>query len=204
MIPLSPVVERGKKLLDQAACRRCHLIGRQGNRLAADLDLTIHQVASRELETSILQPVSIMPDFRLTTIQAAALINALFAAGSDQKATESELPRKVHFKDRTHHKDNAFVNFCGSCHQVLTSRFGGLGEGSIGPNLSGLLTSFYPDTFGNNQAWTPENLRKWLANPRENRTFALMPPLRLKENEQKALLEIFLEPDISVEDPPVP
>jgi hypothetical protein len=64
--------------------------------------------------------------------------------------------------------ENAFDKHCGGCHRVLTRRWGGLGSGLVGPNLSGLTSEFYPMPFREGEPWTAERLKKWLENPRHS------------------------------------
>jgi cytochrome c2 len=72
---------------------------------------------------------------------------------------------------------------------VLTSRFGGLGNSAIGPNLSGLLTEYYPPTYKEKERWTVDALGKWLKNPREIRKLTQMPPQKLSVKKFKRLLK---------------
>jgi len=104
-----------------------------------------------------------------------------------------ETPVVVHFEDRERRKDNPFVKDCGGCHRVLTEGQGGLGQGDVGPNLSGLLSEYYPKTFRDGERWSADGLKKWLRNPREIRPLATMAPVRLKEEELSRLLGVFRE-----------
>ena len=73
---------------------------------------------------------------------------------------------------------------------MLSGKYGVLGRGETGPNLSGLLTSFYPETFREHERWSVENLRKWLENPRAMRKNARMPPISVKSDEFGRLTDI--------------
>ncbi len=99
-------------------------------------------------------------------------------------------PQVVHFDQTGAAGQDLFSVKCGPCHRVLTERLGGLGRGDAGPNLSGLLTSFYPKSFRNTEVWNVEGLRRWLENPRAIRAGALMQPVKLSEKEFGELLEI--------------
>jgi cytochrome c2 len=129
-----------------------------------------------------------MPDFRTTEAQRRSLVTALLA--ESEKADRSDsAPQVVHFSDGASGKD-VFSVKCGGCHRVLTTRLGGLGREAVGPNLSGLLSTFYPSTFRNGQPWTEERLRDWLKNQRQIRPTAVMQPVVLTEKEFRELVEI--------------
>jgi len=54
--PGSPAVAEGERLVETLACRRCHTIGREGNRLATDLDGVVWQREQAALVASITAP----------------------------------------------------------------------------------------------------------------------------------------------------
>lgn len=193
-VPGSPVTTAGRRLLDQLACRRCHVIGGEGNRLAGPLDPQLATADPLELREAILRPVLFMPDFRLTDPQLVELVNALlsYRAGPDEEM--QEVPLVVHFEPENG-RENPFDKHCGACHRVLTAKHGGLGGGAIGPNLSGLLSPFYPPNFKDQQPWTAEHLKSWLDNPRKIRPVARMRPVRLQDEEFRALRELLWEPE---------
>lgn len=179
-----PIAKRGKQLVEDYACRRCHVSGDKGNRLAANLDYSQLEKNPEELEESIQSPVLFMPEFHFSQQQRIELINAIFLGGRQLKIPEHELPEVVHFEGEESTREFQFEKHCGSCHRVLTARFGGLGSGLIGPNLSGIFSEFYLLNFGEEkQRWSIENLEKWLKNPRKIRPFTQMPPLELKKDE---------------------
>ena len=60
-------------------------------------------------------------------------------------------------------EDDAFGKRCGPCHRALTTTRGGLGRGSVAPNLSGLFTRYYPKTAPGGAAWEERSLKKWIA-----------------------------------------
>jgi cytochrome c2 len=185
-IPGDPAVERGTQWIDRAGCRRCHSILGTGNRLACDLDRSTGRNPNNIL-ASILQPVTFMPDFRFREENAAELVNALMAGARRDPERKGEVPSVVRFGDRDERSENVFVKRCGGCHRALTRRLGGLGKGDAGPNLSGLLSRFYPRTFAGGKPWTEERLRTWLDDPRRASAFARMPPARMPRKEFSAL-----------------
>lgn len=190
-LPQSPMTEAGTRLLETFACRRCHLSGGKGNRLASNLD---HRAARRplELSASIRRPVDFMPDFHFIDEQIVQLLNALLLGARNSEPTVAEVPRVVHFEGNRDPLENPFVKHCGGCHRMLTSRHGALGRGAAAPNLSGLLTEPYPANFGPDLLpWTRERLKTWLENPRRQRTLTPMRPPLLNEEELAALLNIF-------------
>jgi len=184
-----PVVEQGKKLILALACRRCHIYERQGNPLATNLDRLAANTAPQALFEALKSPVLFMPDFHLDEAQLNALVNAILAA-AERDGKAGETPQVVHFEDEKRSRENIFVRHCGPCHKVLSERFGGLGSGSVGPNLSGLFSPFYPRTYRDAESWSPEKLKKWLENPRNIKANARMTPVRLTEGDFAALLEI--------------
>jgi cytochrome c2 len=190
MQPADPVLREGNRLLEQYACRRCHVIGGRGNRLSADLDHATDRRSIAELARSIRQPALNMPDFRSTDQQVMALITALLSASGLQEKSHAARPQVVHFDREIEAEKDLFSIKCGPCHRVLTERRGALGRGNIGPNLSGLLTTFYPKTFRNSDGWDKERLRRWLENPRADRPEARMQPVRLTEAELATILDI--------------
>lgn len=190
----------GQRLLDQYACRRCHVIGSRGNRLAADLDQSAARKAPEELATAILKPVKNMPDFHLAESRIDTLVNALLQAAAGRKgAAPATGPQLVHFDLGGEPGKDLFSRKCGSCHRALTARLGALGRGGIGPNLSGLLSPYYPPTFREGQAWTVHSLSIWLKNPRSVRSRAGMQPVEITSAEIGELVRV-----LSVESDGVP
>lgn len=189
-IPGSPRVEEGKRLAERFGCRRCHTLGCRGTRLAADLDRLADDDPAR-LPGAIQRPVPFMPDFRFDGRQAADLVNAVMAfASAAPLSSGDELPLVIHFASPHRAKENLFEQKCGGCHRILTSREGALGSGDVAPNLSGLLTPFYPTPFKPGEPWTAERLGRWLDNPRTVRPVASMPPVRLSPEEKAQLTAI--------------
>lgn len=184
----SPVVERGRKAVERAGCRRCHPIDARGNRLASDLDRLVPRAQPEEALRSIQRPVFHMPDFGFGDAVASEIVVALLEASRRAPPREDEAPLVVHF-ERGRREEAGFERSCGGCHRVLTRARGGLGAGNAGPNLSGLLGEFYPGEFREGVRWSPENLRRWIDNPRQVRRTAIMPPLPLAEPDWRAVLE---------------
>jgi cytochrome c2 len=185
----SPVVERGQRLAGSLACRRCHTQGRKGARLAANLDRLAADVAPSAIFDSIKSPVWFMPNFHCDNLQIASLVNAILAESEPAAHGVKETAQVVHFEDEKMGRENSFVKQCASCHRILSERYGGLGKGDIGPNLSGLLSEFYPKTYRDVEMWTVEKLHKWLKNPRNSRPAARMRPVRLTTGEFTLLIE---------------
>ncbi len=202
-LPDTSQVERGTRQLEANACRRCHVIGNQGNQLATNLDRSVAGSDPLTLFEAIRNPVLLMPDFHLPESRLDALINALFSLGQHVNVVSDEMPKIVHFEGRERMEENLFVKHCGGCHQALTATLGGLGDGIVAPNLSGLLTEFYPETAKDNTAWERDNLKKWLSNPRDIHPLTQMMPVRLEDEEVKRLLDL-LDEDISLPEKPHP
>ena len=184
-----PVVERGKKLVEALACRRCHLFGGKGNRLATNLANLATNTAPQDIFASIKSPVLFMPNFHCDDVQIAALVNAILAGADPAGAKGREAAQVVHFEDEEQSRENILVKFCAPCHKSLSEKSGGLGNGDIGPNLSGLFSGYYPRTYLDTEPWAPDKLKKWLENPRNIRTNARMQPVRLTPGEFDLLIE---------------
>ncbi|HEX7553713.1 MAG TPA: selenite/tellurite reduction operon c-type cytochrome lipoprotein ExtS [Geothrix sp.] len=185
-----PLLREGERLLDQYACRRCHVIGGRGNRLSANLDQSVARKTPEALTVSILQPVQNMPDFHTEESRAVLLVNALLALSGRQAATPGAQRQVVHFDRTATAGKDLFSRKCGPCHRALTVRLGGVGQGDAGPNLSGLLSPHYPETFRDKGRWTVRDLGTWLKNPRKVRPGARMQPVVLTELEFRELVDI--------------
>jgi cytochrome c2 len=184
-----PIVEQGRKLVEVLACRRCHRFEGKGNGLATDLGRLATNTAPQDMFDSIKSPVLFMPDFQFDDTQIVALVNAILAGAEPAGAQVGETAQVIHFENEKQGRENSFVKRCGPCHKSLSERFGGLGNGDIGPNLSGLFSEFYPGTYPDAEAWTPDKLRKWVENPRRIRANARMMPVRLTADEFEQLTE---------------
>lgn len=185
-----PVVKEGNRLMDQYACRRCHVSGRRGNRLATPLDTLIDEKTPEEIAEAIRGPAQGMPNFRLSEKSVVAVVNAIFAGGKKAGVTQGNRPLLVHFDAERKGQENVFIRKCGTCHRALTEKLGLIGSGDIGPNLSGLLSSHYPKTFKTSEAWTEDRLKRWLENPRKVRPLAQMLPVQLKAGEFRELVDL--------------
>lgn len=182
-------LNEGRRLLEQYACRRCHISAGKGNRLATPLDTLADARNPEEIAASLKVPAQGMPAFRVTERQTVVLVNAILANAQQVQSQQREQPLRVHFEQDQSGKENIFSRKCGPCHRVLTERQGMLGRGDIGPNLSGLLSAYYPKTFGEGRVWTGERLKRWLSNPRAVRTGCRMPPMELSPQEFRELVE---------------
>ncbi len=181
------VVKEGNRLLDQLACRRCHRITGRGNSLAASLDRLIDTKMPQEVVDSIMKPVQGMPDFRLNEQQAGAIINAVFSGSSKEPVKGGERPLVKHFDKSSRSGEDVFGKNCGACHRMLTVRKGLIGVGDIGPNLSGLLSQYYPSTYRSTERWGYAALQKWVKNPRAVLPNSTMRPVILDEKQWREL-----------------
>lgn len=193
-VPGSATTKRGRELMETYACRRCHTSAGKGNRVAADLDHLPAGTTAQGISDAIVNPALLMPQFHFTERQKTELVNAVLAgareAGSKVGSRTGESPQVVHFQNGDTRRDNVFERRCGPCHRVVTRTWGGLGRGSIGPNLSGLLTEVYPKTGPNRSTWSSAALEKWLENPRKSREQTPMRPVALQEGELAQLLDL--------------
>jgi mono/diheme cytochrome c family protein len=183
-------VSEGRQLVEATACRRCHTIGGLGNRLATNLDNVVWKREQRELMTSITTPVENMPVFGFDRGQSEALI--AFLLNSARPNAEEEIYRVQFVRDATH-APSTFDDKCGGCHRLLTP-LGPQGSGGQGPNLSGLLTSFYPKTAPDGREWSKKVLADWVKNPRALKPSTIMPPVPLNESEFAKVLEAIRAP----------
>ena len=185
----SPAVLRGKQLAEQSSCRRCHQLHRSGNRLASNLDNLLQSNTVETIAQAIAEPASSMPAFHFSQPDQDALITALLAGGVGGMKPIKEPPQVVHFSSQQTSRQNSFVKYCGGCHKLLSQQDGGLGQGTAGPNLSGLLSRFYPVTFQDHLPWTEQRLKRWLKNPRDTRPSAMMRPVTLEQEAWQQLLK---------------
>ena len=181
------VVKEGNRLADQLACRRCHQVGGKGNRLAASLDTIMAVKQPDETVDSIRRPVQGMPDFGLDDQQAAALVNAIYYGSRKDSAKGGERPLVRHFDKNSRSGEDLFGRNCGACHRMLTARKGLVGSGDIGPNLSGLLSQYYPSTYRAKEKWNFAALQKWVKNPRFVLPNSTMRPIKLDEKQWREL-----------------
>lgn len=186
----SPVLKRGEDQLKEYACRRCHISNKTGNRLATNLDLVLGQSTPEKLNEAIMKPVLFMPDFRFTESQRVELVNAILAGAKRSDSPAGEQPIQIHFERELGQSQRQFEKQCGGCHRALTVKYGGLGNGLAGPNLSGLFSEFYPKNHSvEKKSWDPNNLEKWIRNPRKIRPLTQMAPVELQPTELDKLNE---------------
>ncbi len=186
----SPVVKRGRALVKTSGCRRCHVIDAKGNWLATNLDRIFVAARPQKLFDAIRTPALFMPDFCFKETHIIDLVNAVLAGAARSGPEAGEIPLVIHFENKKQAEESVFVKHCGSCHRALTAGFGGLGEGNIGPNLSGLFLEYYPKTCRDKESWSSKSLKNWLKNPRQISNNAQMPPVKLTSDEFSRLLEI--------------
>jgi mono/diheme cytochrome c family protein len=185
-----PEVREGKRLMEQLACRRCHVSAGQGNRLATDLDVAAGRKTPQELVAAIRTPAQAMPDFRLPEGRLINVVTTILANTRGRNTGSREQSVVVHFDTTGDANKDVFTRKCGACHQALTLRLGAVGSGKNGPNLSGLLSPFYPKTYGTDEAWSRAHLSRWLKNPRTVRPWALMQPVAVTDQEVTELEQI--------------
>jgi len=176
-------VIEGQRLVERLACRRCHVVADTGNGLATDLDRVVWRREQKELTTSIAAPVENMPRFGLEPRQVEAVLAALLRSADSSRP---ETAYRVRFERGSPKAGSVFEERCGGCHRALTTD-GPLGRGSAGPNLSGLLSPYYPATARGERVWTVEMLGAWLENPGAVRPLAAMRPVPLAQGEQPRL-----------------
>lgn len=189
LLPGDPAVSRGNSSIDAASCRRCHTIGGRGNRLAGNLDRLVKRHPLQILN-SIITPVEFMPDFRFDDATASEMVNAVMANISRQVVDSGDTYKLVRFISGSNRDKNLFEKRCGGCHRILNRKTGPHGKGVAGPNLSGLLTGFYPKNSGNGKRWHEALLEKWLQNPRKLRPNARMQPVKLDSGEFRGLMTV--------------
>lgn len=188
--PLAPELRVGKKLAEQSACRRCHILAKTGNRLASSLDGLLWNSTPEAIRAAVSAPAVFMPDFHFSAPDLDHLITAILAGGLQAGKPQKEQPQLVFFATDAKQGQNVFVKQCGACHKLMSKRDGGLGIGTSAPNLSGLLSSHYPASFEAGKRWDAERLKRWLKNPRAIRPQTQMRPVTLKPDEWQELLRI--------------
>lgn len=187
--PTAKTVQQGKRLAERTACRRCHLLGASGNRLASNLDRVLQGSSPEQIDRAITTPVTFMPRFYFSQPDRDALVTYILNAGLTAGKPAAEPPQVVHFNLQQPGQQRVFTKQCGGCHRLLSERFGGMGSADDGPNLSGLFTRFYPPTFQNDQPWTVARLKRWLKNPRAIRSQTMMRPVVLQPQEWDELVQ---------------
>jgi cytochrome c2 len=187
--PQAVAVVTGKRLAEQTGCRRCHSLAGTGKRLASNLDSLFRTSTPESIRLALVNPALYMPDFHFSGQDLDRLTTAVLAGGLQAGKNGKEPPQIVHFNDQNPGQQNIFTKQCGGCHKLLSKQDGGLGRGTTGPNLSGLLTRFYLINFEGDKRWNEDRLKRWLKNPREVRSQTLMRPIPLKPEEWEQLLK---------------
>lgn len=173
--PGDPAVPEGERLVERLACRRCHVVAGAGNRLATDLDRVVRQRDQEELKRSLFAPAENMPRFGLEERQIETALAFLLRSADPDRA---EASYRIRFAKLEAKDGSVFDEHCGGCHRALTPG-GPLGRSSAGPNLSGLLSPYYPRTVGHGTGWSERDLDLWIENPRALRPDAAMRPVRV-------------------------
>ncbi len=184
------VLKDGERLMELYACRRCHVSAGRGNRLATVLDALAKTKSPEEVAVAIKSPAVGMPNFRLEEKQIVAVVNAVLNGAASGGGKQPERPLVVHFEAGKSGGNDVFTRRCGPCHRLLSESRGVLGSSDSGPNLSGLLSEYYPKTLKDGERWTAERLKRWLANPRTVRRWAVMPPVELSAIEFRELADL--------------
>lgn len=189
-LPEDSVVSDGTRLIDTSGCRRCHKTGHQGNRLASDLDASLDKTLPEDLAHAIKYPAVFMPNFYFNESDIVKLVNTILGSSAVWGPESSETPKIIYFEKSKEDDNNTFTKHCGSCHRLLAQQFGGLWQGDIGPNLSGIFSRFYFKNFKDGKSWNADRLKQWLKNPRGVRINAQMLPIELTEDGLKNLIHI--------------
>ncbi len=189
-LPENSDVIAGRRTIDTSGCRRCHKTGNQGNRLATDLDASLDITLPEDLAHAIKYPAVFMPNFYFNPSDIVKLVNAILGSSAVWGPESGAPPKIIYFENSKEDSHNTFNKYCGSCHRVLTQQFGGLGQGDIGPNLSGIFSRFYFKNFKDGESWDANRLAQWLKNPRDIRANAQMLPVKLTKDELRHLLHI--------------
>lgn len=192
--PLSAAVKAGEKAVKTFACRRCHVVGEKGNDLATNLDTVAPKRSSLELGQAVREPAVFMPLFPLSDKDLAAILTRVYAGGHTAPASDISKPLVVYFTHAAREED-LFSRHCGTCHRMLSHKYGGLGSDIIGPNLSGMGTEYYPATAKDDKVWKRDALEDWTKNPRKIRPLTTMPPQKIKEQDLKEILDIVWTPN---------
>ncbi len=194
-IPGNSIVKTGYKLIQEMACKRCHRINHSGNFLASNLDLSYETTCPEILFHAIQSPSIFMPKFYFSQKDIKILVNTILAFGANNAFQLEKAFETVHFAINNHKTDrtNTFNIHCGSCHRILTEKYGPLGKGDIGPNISGLFSNIQAGGRGKiskEKVWNCNKLKLWLNNPRNIRPFTEMQPVKLNNREFAGILNI--------------
>lgn len=184
----SRVLKQGYEIIDRSGCRRCHIILGKGNNLATSLDNLPQYIEINKLIQNIKSPSEFMPYFSFSDKDITSTVNVILKGIYFYKKSKQEI-FVIHFEGSK--TDDEFTRHCGNCHKVISKKYGPLGKGNWGPNLSGLFSLYFPTEKGR---WNRERLIRWIKNPREIDKNSLMPPIEISnESMQKLMEKIFLE-----------
>jgi hypothetical protein len=187
-LPGSPVLPRATALRDSLGCRRCHVTGARGERLAISLDTVAWPRTQAELRQALVNPAAAMPSFGLSA-RSADTLAAVLLRDADRFGGS---PRyQVRFRAGSDDSLRTFARLCGGCHRALTPD-GPQGKGADGPDLSGLTGAFHPAAA--DSAWTRARLERWLRSPRAVRPQATMLPVAARPDELDAVLRAVTPP----------
>ncbi len=182
-----PIVVEGEKIVNDLGCRRCHRIEGIGNSLAKSLDSLSTPFDVNKITSSIKDPAYYMPNFSFSKTEIIAIVNYLMYCSSQKEKKNKLSYYKVYFLNNKQQK--IFDKKCGKCHKVLTKRYGGLGQGDVAPNLSGLFTKFYPKS-SFLYPISEKKLKEWIKNPKKIKSNALMIPVLLNKKETEEIIKI--------------
>jgi cytochrome c2 len=178
----------GIDLINKSGCRRCHNIGNKGNKLSADLNSSIKSQTIKTIVDAIENPSEFMPNFHFTADQIDSIVTALLYFVYVENGYNKNIIQVAHISYRN---DNIYEKKCGGCHKMISSIFGPVGSADIAPNLSGLLTDFYPWEIAGKK-WNEQILSEWIKNPRSILKNALMPIVILSDDELEKVLKYFV------------
>lgn len=178
--------ESGRKIVEKAHCRRCHIIDGKGNDIAPNIDIESRRKSTDELFEKISDPSEYMPEFNLNKNNINNVIKMLLASGDNKDKLSNTAPFIVFITSGT---KSTFEDKCGGCHRLLSKSKGGMGHGNTAPNLSGLFTEFYPQQTVIKDKWDKELILKWIKNPRSLNRLSVMPTQNLTEAEEKKIIE---------------
>ena len=179
--------QQGIKIIENAACIRCHNIGKSGAALASDLNSAVKRLSTNEIIKAIKEPVINMPLFQFNDKYMESLITGIYYYTIPENS--KSITQIVHFQNNEA-GNNIFQKKCGTCHKALTNT-GALGTSEDAPNLSG-LAKIYPDYLNRNH-WNKTLLDKWLTNPRSLKKNAVMPIIELTDKEKTAVIDTLIE-----------
>ncbi len=180
----SDFFKKGCMLVSKLGCRRCHMILAKGNNLATSLDQLPKNIEVKELTKNLTSPPEFMPYFSLTNYQIKCIINVIFNGIFECNRSDENF-WVIHFDSSSN--VNEFVKYCGSCHKVISKRYGPLGKGCVGPNLSGLFLNFFYSERG---GWNQDKLIQWIKNPKTIDKSSLMPPISISDNSVSDIIKI--------------